>query len=307
MHRRRRSGRAGRTASWALLASFAAAPAAFGQQPQLPPVAAAPSQEHHVGKVILLELITPDLAAAERFYGGVFGWSFHGIALGHTQYAEALLNGRLVAGLIQRAVPKGEQHHPAWLGFFSVNDVDAAGRVAQQSGAKLLFGPRTFAGRGREAVLADPQGAVFALLAASGGDPSDALAGPGEWIWSSLITSDPTKAADFYRTLFQFNVTELPATPGATHLLLTTGNYARATVNTLPPNAPHVRPAWLNFVRVEDVDATTAKAVSFGGRVLVQPHDDPLGGKLALIADPGGAPFGILEWPADRTKMVSPR
>jgi uncharacterized protein len=310
MHRQRRSSRAGRILSRALLAALcgvAVAPAAVAQPVQLPPVVSAPSQEHHVGKVILVELITPDLAAAERFYGGLFGWTFRDIEAGRTKYAEALLDGRAIAGMFQRAIPRGEQRQPAWLSFFAVEDVDATEKLALQHGARLLFGPRSFPDRGREAVLADPQGAVFAILASTSGDPPDFLADPGEWIWSSLITSDPNAAAAFYKTLFQFDVFELPSRSEALHLLLASNNYARASVNALPPNGTHIQPSWLNYVRVDDAAKMTNKAVALGGRVLVAPHEDRQGGEVALIADPDGAVFGLLEWPASETNAVSPR
>jgi len=307
MHRRRRSGRAGRILSWALLTGLAAAPAALAQPLQLPPIVAPPSEDHHVGKVILVELITPDLAAAERFYGGLFGWTFREIEAGRTKYSEALLDGRAVAGLFQRAIPRGEQRQPEWRSFFAVDDVDATEQLAVQRGAKLLFGPRSFPNRGREAVLADPQGAVFAILASSSGDPPDFMADPGDWIWSSLITSDPNQAAGFYQTLFNYDVFELPSESAALHLLLASNNYARASINSLPPDSTHAHPSWINYVRVDDAEKTTARAVALGGRVLVEPHEDRQGGKLALIADPDGASFGVLEWRASRTKTVSPK
>jgi uncharacterized protein len=309
MHRQRRSRWAGRLLSRALLAALlgiAAAPA-IAQSLQLPPIVVPPSEEHHVGKVILYELITPDLAAAKRFYGGLFGWTFRDMEAGGTKYAEALLDGRAVGGMFQRAIPPGEQRQPEWLSFFAVEDVDATVKIAVQQGAKPLFGPRSFPERGREAVLADPQGAVFAILASSSGDPPDFLADPGEWIWSSLITTDPDKGAAFYQTLFGYDVFELPAKPGALHLLLASHNYARASANSLPPNSAQAHPYWLNYVRVDDAVKTTAKAVALGGRVLVEPHMDRQGGRLALIADPAGAAFGLLEWPESATKTVPPR
>jgi uncharacterized protein len=310
MHCQRRSKRARGLLSRVLLAALvgiAVAPAAIAQPLQLPPIVAAPTQEHHVGKVILVELITPNLAAAERFYGGLFGWTFRDVAAGRTKYAEALLDGRTVAGMFQRAISRGEQRQPEWRSFFAVQDVDATAQLAVQHGARLLFGPRSFPNRGREAVLADPQGAVFAILASSSGDPPDFLADPGEWIWSSLITSDPNEAAAFYQTLFDYDVFELPSRSGALHLLLASHNYARASVNGLPPNATRAHASWLNYVRVDDAAETTAKAVALGGRVLVAPHEDRQGGKVAVIADPDGAAFGVLEWPARETNTVSPR
>jgi hypothetical protein len=84
----------------------------------------------------------------------------------------------------------GDHRQPAWLTYLAVRDVDAAKQRALQHGAKILFEPHTFPDRGREAVFADPQGAVFAVLASSSGDPPDLLADPGDWIWSALITTD---------------------------------------------------------------------------------------------------------------------
>ena len=287
----------------ALLVCAGAAPA-VAAPPELPAVVEPASGEHHVGKVIFVQLVTPDLAAAKRFYGGLFGWTFRDVGGDGIDYAEAMLDGRAVAGLVQRDVPPGEHRQPAWLSFIAVRDADAAKDLAVQRGAKLLFGPRSIPDRGREAVLADPQGAVFALLASSSGDPPDLLAEPGEWIWSSLITSDPDTDAAFYQTLFDYEVFELSADAGAEHLLLATDNYARASVNPLPASRPNEHPHWLNFVRVADAVAASAKVQELGGRVLVTPRVDRHGGKIAVVADPQGAPFGLLEWTDTESKEV---
>jgi len=288
----------------ALLLGVACAVPALAAPIQLPPIVEPASQEHHVGKVVLVELVTPDLAAAKQFYAGLFGWTFRDIRAGGIEYAEALLDGLPVAGLIQKNVPAGEHRQPAWLSFFSVGDVDTAKKVALQNSGKVLFEPHSIPDRGREAVFADPQGAVFAVLASSSGDPDDVLSSPGEWIWSSLITSDPDSDAAFYQKLFDYEVFELPASEGAQHLMLASDNYARASVNTLPANRPKAHPYWLNYVRVEDAVKMTAKVVALGGRVLVQPWIDRHGGKVAVVADPFGASFGLLEWQDTESKEV---
>jgi predicted enzyme related to lactoylglutathione lyase len=273
-------------------------------QLQLPALVEPANQDHHVGKVIFLDLVTPDIAAAKQFYAGLFGWQFRDSQDGVIKYAAASLDGRPVAGLLQREIPAGEHPQPAWLSFLSVRDVDAVAASASQHGAKLMFGPRDFPDRGREAVLADPQGAVFAILASGSGDPPDVLAVPGQWIWSSLITSDPDAGAAFYQALFGYEVYELPAAEGAEHLLLASDDYARASVNSLPAATPGRHPYWLNFVRVEDTLKMTAKVVALGGRVLVEPRFDRHGGRVAVVADPQGAPFGLLEWPSTESKEV---
>ena len=287
----------------ALLCVAGAMPAQAAQF-QLPPIAEPASSEHHSGKVIFVQLVTPDLAAAKRFYAGLFGWTFRDIQAGGTSYAQAYLDGKPVAGLVHKELPTGVQRQPSWLTFIAVENVDAAQKVALQNGAKVLSDSHYVPGRGREAVFADPQGAVFAVLASESGDPPDVLASPGEWIWSSLMTRDPDVDAAFYQKIFGYEVFELPANPGVEHLLLASGDYARASVNSLPADGPKAHPHWLSYLRVEDADKMTAKVLALGGRVLVKTHVDRHGGKVSVVADPQGAPFGLLEWPDSESKEV---
>jgi predicted enzyme related to lactoylglutathione lyase len=273
------------------------------------PVAAAPPAlapeavpEHDVGRVVSLALVTPDLAAEERFYAGLFGWTFDSSPAGHdgpagtVRAARAFLGSDPVAALFERPVPAGEHRQPAWLTFFSVADVGAAEKLARQNGAKLLARPILPGDLGQDAVLADPQGAVFAVMAASHGDPPDVLGEPGAWIWSSLMTRDPDTDAAFYQQLFGDDVYDVSADEREEHLLLAAGGYARASVNPLPANRPDAHPYWLNYVRVADAAASAQKAVALGGHVLVEPRMDRQGGRVAVVADPMGAPFGLLEW-----------
>lgn len=276
--------------SVALIASAAAATFV------LPALVAPASTERHAGKVIWADLVTPDIAAAKRFYGELFGWTFNDIHTGDSEYSVALLDGRAVGGLYQRPVRAGEHRHPAWLTFISVTDVAAAERSIRAHGGKELSPPRVYAERGRQAVFADPQGAVFAVLQSSSGDPQDVLAVPGEWIWSSLLTRDPDKDAAFYQDVFGYEVFEMPSNDGASHILLSTEDYARASLNSLPADAAKRHPHWLNFVRVNSTADTAARVEALGGRVLVKPFTDRHGGMVAVVADPAGAPFGLLEW-----------
>jgi hypothetical protein len=262
----------------------------------VPPIAAPVSAEHHVGKPIFAELITPDLGRAKQFYAGLLGWSFRDFAGGRSPYAEAYLAGNPVAGLVQKAVPPGDHAQPIWLNFFATSDADVTARIAVQNGARLLVAPHDRADRGREAVLADPQGAVFAVLASSSGDPPDMLAARGDWIWRSLITSDPVSDSDFYKAVFGFRVMKLPDSPSEQHLLLACDNFARATANSVPEGHPNMHPHWLAYLRVDDVKQAVAKVAALGGRTLVEPRVDRHGGLIAVVADPLGAPFGLMEW-----------
>jgi predicted enzyme related to lactoylglutathione lyase len=259
----------------------------------------AESMPRHVGKIVGVELVTPNLAAAEAFYAGLLGWTFVDSASGGLHRSEASTDGRSVAALVERTIPAGARIQPAWLTFIAVRDVDAAQKTALRYGAHSLAAPHEVPGRGREAVLADPQGAVFALRTAVRADPAEELPDPGEWIWSSLFVTDVDADVAFYQSVFDYEVFDVSADSTATHLILASEDYARASANKLPASPAHGHPHWLNYVRVTDADQAVARVIALGGRVLVQPRVDRSGGKVAVVSDPQGAPFGLLEWSSE--------
>ena len=80
---------------------------------------------------------------------------------------------------------------------------------------------------------------------------------------------------------------------------LVSGGFARAGI-MLKQN-PTTSSTWLPYVRVADAKASAAKVVQAGGKVLLQ----PLAMKratVAIIADPTGAPLGIVQLPAEESK-----
>jgi uncharacterized protein len=261
---------------------------------EVPPLMEPPAGEHP-GKLIWAELVTPDLAAAERFYGGIFGWTFHDVRTGETTYTIAKLGNAPIAGLVQRSPPPDRQQQAAWLPFLSVSNVQEAGQRILDHGGRELKAPRAYRLRGKQAIYADPQGAVFAVLNSHSGDPPDVLAAPGEWIWGALMTRDPDAGAAFYQNVFGYEVFGLPSDARGEHLLLASQNYARASVNPLPERND-VQPHWIGFLRVLDVPGAAEAAKTLGGRVLVEPHNDRHGGTVALLADPSGAAIGVMDW-----------
>jgi predicted enzyme related to lactoylglutathione lyase len=267
-----------------------AAPQSF----EFPPLMQPPAPELR-GKLIWAELVTPDLAAAKGFYGGLFGWTFHDIRAGDTNYTIAKLGDAPIAGLVQRPVQTDKQEQAAWLPFVSVSSVQETGQRILEHGGKELEAPRAYRLRGKQAVYADPEGAVFGVLNSHSGDPPDVLAASGEWIWAALLTRKPDSDAAFYQDVFGYEVFELPDDDSGQHLLLASEDFARASVNPLP-HAGEGQPHWIAFVRVLDVPHAAEAAKTFGGRVLVEPHQDRHGGTVALLADPTGAAIGVMDW-----------
>jgi predicted enzyme related to lactoylglutathione lyase len=103
------------------------------------------------------DLITPDPDAAARFYGELFGWTALEIP-GAGGYRVIQNGGRSNGGMTSRP-----DMPPAWLPYFGHPDIDALTARIGDLGGRALGEPVTVPA-GRFAVLADPQGAVFAAL-----------------------------------------------------------------------------------------------------------------------------------------------
>jgi hypothetical protein len=111
------------------------------------------------GALCWAELDTTDTASAQKFYTGLFGWG----AKVSPEYTEWQKNGTSIGGMMK--IPKEwGPVPPNWLVYFASDDVDASAAKADKSGGKTIVPPTDIPDMGRFAVLADPQGAVFAVF-----------------------------------------------------------------------------------------------------------------------------------------------
>jgi len=241
------------------------------------------------GKFIWFDLATEDPAAARAFYGAVFGWKFRDAG----SYAVIENATGKVGGIFRHARPAGAKVGARWLSVISVSDAVRVAAAARERGGEVLLAPRAIAGRGTHAVLRDPEGAAFGILASEGGDPPDTPVAEGDAFWFDLFARDPAKAAAFYAAIAGFEV-DVGQVVGRERTLLSTGGIARAGITRL--HAGVDRPGWLPYILVDDVPATLARARKAGGRVLLEPRSQVLGGDLAIIADPLGGAVGIVSW-----------
>ena len=115
------------------------------------------------GTLCWADLSTPDIAKAKDFYTGLFGWNMFPDARDASGYLH-IQNGADVIGGVQTAEQRNRYAPPHWLVYFQTVDCDGAAKKAEQHGAKIHLPPLSLPNVGRFSVLADPQGAVFALF-----------------------------------------------------------------------------------------------------------------------------------------------
>lgn len=265
---------------------------------QLPPLTTVSGSPRLPGKFVWADLVTDDVLTAQKFYTGLFGWTFYD----YGGYIVGRNEDRPLCGMFQRPRPKDRVAQPRWFGYISVGSVERAQRAVMKAGGQVLAAPQKMPKRGEQVVFADAEGAMFGVVKSSSGDPEDFLAGPGDWIWIQLLSRDARKAAEFYRAVAGYEIIENTAPGKLSDYVLTSEGYARATVRTISSPDPKVQPTWLPFVRVQSVSESVVKAIQLGGKALIEPKPDLFDGRVAVIADPTGAAIGLLEWSAELAK-----
>jgi predicted enzyme related to lactoylglutathione lyase len=105
-----------------------------------------------------------------------------------------------------------------------------------------------------------------------------------------LCTSDTRKAKDFYSGLFGWSFTD--------------NDMGNMIYSTFKPSSgpgggifsmPGMPTAWLAYVGVEDINASTDKAKSLGATVLNGPAEIPNVGWFTVLKDPTGAVIALFQ------------
>ena len=261
-----------------------------------------------------VDLESPDLDAAQEFYGGLFGWTFEAApgTRADAAYVVARLDGRAAAGL-GADLPDGSSDAeatpdlPVWNTYVAVADLDAAVERVTAAGGRVIAAPADAGRAGRAAVVADPGGARFGLWQAGARAGVQVVNEPGAWNFSDLHTSDPAQPR-FYEAVFGWEFADLGfATlircPGyGDHLAATVDPDIRQrqasaitppkfedAIGWLAPAHDGEPPHWHVTFTVADRDEAASTAERLGGTVLASTDTDWT--QEALIRDPQGGVF----------------
>ncbi|WP_332817182.1 VOC family protein [Sphingopyxis sp.] len=125
------------------------------------------------------------------------------------------------------------------------------------------------------------------------------MAKAANFIWYELMTSDPAGAAAFYGAVVGWNIpAQGEATAGGIDYRMIGrsdgGNAGGVLALGADMLAGGARPGWLGYLEVDDVDATIDAIKADGGAVQMPAIDLPVG-RIAMVTDPQGAPFYIMD------------
>jgi uncharacterized protein len=116
----------------------------------------------------------------------------------------------------------------------------------------------------------------------------------GKFVWHQLMTRDVPGAKKFYSKLAGWKAQPWPLDPNYTVCQADIGPVAG--IMAIPADMSADVPShWLQYIGTRDVDGTAEAAVRAGGSVVKPPSDMPGAGRYALLQDPQGAMFAILD------------
>lgn len=250
------------------------------------------AQDRMHGHFVWYDLMTTDPRSAKAFYRHSVGWSTKGRTDG--DYTMWTAGNEPIGGVVRLDDEAAKNIPPHWLAYTTVPSTDAAATKAASLGGQILHGPVDTPDVGRFAVLADPQGAVFAIFTPVNGAPGpEGRPRHGHFSWHELATTDYESATSFYAELFGWDVVEdFDMGEVGIYRMFGHGKTAYGAMYNKPNLGP-MPPHWLYYVMVNDIDAAVENVESKGGTVLNGPMKVPGGGRVAQCVDPQGATFAL--------------
>jgi len=117
------------------------------------------------------------------------------------------------------------------------------------------------------------------------------------FVWYELTTTDAQAAKDFYANVIGWRAQDA-SMPGMAYTLFTVGEAVVSGLMELSQDARKMglRPSWLGYVGVDDVDATADRILRLGGAVHVPPTSIPNISRFSVAVDPQMATFALFKW-----------
>lgn len=120
---------------------------------------------------------------------------------------------------------------------------------------------------------------------------------PERFAWYELLTTDVAAASAFYRKVVGWTLKD-ESTSELAYTVLRNGSAPVGGLMDLPEEGRRMgaTPRWMGYVAVDDLDGIAARIGRLGGAIMVPPTDTNIG-RIAVVADPQQATFGLIAQP----------
>ncbi|MGQ0623384.1 MAG: VOC family protein [Sporichthyaceae bacterium] len=256
-------------------------------------------ESYEPGTPCWIDLITADVDASVAFYCALFGWQSESVLDddGNRVYTMATKEGRHVCGM--GGSPDSAPPRPVWNSYVCVADVDASAAAIEKHGGTIVMPPMQVFNAGKMAMAADVTGATFSLW-----EPID-IAGAGicnendTYSWNELLSSDVEASKSFYSEVFGWSYEGMPMGEGTYWVIAGGENGGLGGLMARTDSCPEGMPDhWGVYFTVADLDAALAAVTAGGGSLAVGPESMEGVGRFAMVTDPHGGMFSLIQPPA---------
>jgi uncharacterized protein len=245
---------------------------------------------HSPGDPCWIELFTPDVAQARKFYGDVFGWTSNAGGEEYGGYVIFERDGEPIAGCMKN---DGSAGPSMWSVYLASDDAAATADKVKEHGGQVIVEPMQVGEMGHMAFVVDPAGAsvgVWQPLQHTGISVRGDIGAPS---WFETLSKDYPAAVAFYREVFGWDTHTMSDTEDFRYTTLGEGDQAKAGIMDATAFLGDQPSRWQFYIEVVDTDATVQRATDAGAKVVEDAENTPYG-RLAVIADPSGVPFAIM-------------
>lgn len=244
-----------------------------------------------LGAPCWMDLVTSDVDKCVAFYTQLFDWTCQDSPpeFGGYKYFES--DGKAVGGCMHN---DPEWNAPnGWSIYLRSEDVRATAADARAHGGTTIMEPMDVAANGSFVILQDAGGATISAWQPGTEKGFGVLRDENAPVHFELHTRDYDKALQFYQDVFGWTPHVMMDTPGFRYATYSDQSDPRAGImdasEFLQDDA---KPQWSVYIAVADIDASLARVVDLGGRVVTAAEDTPYG-RLASAADPTGGVFKL--------------
>jgi uncharacterized protein len=244
------------------------------------------------GEFCWINMITPQPQQAREFFSQLLGWTYFEMpGMGHGMKVD----GRDIGAMFDQAHPNTPPGTPPHIGVMvKVESATATAEKAKSLGGKVS---KSFdMGHLRMACCTDPLGAeidIWEPVKAHGTDADSSKQGAPSWF--ELVTTDVNRSGKFYSSLFAWTPQTMPM-PEFNYTVFHLGGTPVAGMMPILPRMGNMRPTWITYFTVTDIDNTAREAIRLGGKLPIPVQDIPNIGRFCGIASPQGVGFCVIQY-----------
>jgi len=249
------------------------------------------------GNFCWADLFCKNIDAAAEFYSAVFGWKLQHTEKDPINRAVFLRSEKPVCGIqlmTDRLLQGGIPSH--WLSVIAVENIDVVIRNIESLGGKNLVQPTDISATDRRALVQDPTGAVFSLWQTGEHTGASEWNRPNSLCWNELYSNNIEQSLLFYRNLFGWTHSKSVGAIGQDYFEFIHDGRSVGGMMEIRKEWGDMPPCWSVYFSVDNIHGSITNIRKMGGTVEGSPMEIENVGQFAVVMDPEGAFFSILQF-----------